>query len=115
MSEDSPTVTRTCPFADCDWSHEYYPSNYSSDFEAGLEAEMHYEAEHAGTVRVKVTLECDQLLGARDVSEVSDSAHTRWERILEEEFQAWDLAYVGAEVVEEPDDHGKVEMETQDD
>jgi len=64
------------------------------------DAEMHYEREHAGKVRIKVTLEREQLLGTRDPQDIADAY---FEKMQDKELLGWDVAYSSVEVLEESD------------
>lgn len=94
---------RECPFPDCDWFDMYDPG--LEDDERGSEhrATMHYEKEHAGRVRLLVTIEVEQLLGARSPSDARVHAMERFDR------RGHDVAFVRSEVIEEADDHSKLE------
>lgn len=102
-------TTRECPFPDCDWSYESrFPDSYSGELSADFRAEQHYEREHAGRVRIQVTLETEQQLGGRDPKEVREHFLERYE-----ESTHIDVAYVRTEVLEEPSDHRKLENNEQ--
>ncbi|PGF14417.1 hypothetical protein CP556_21385, partial [Natrinema sp. CBA1119] len=92
---------RECPFPDCEWAYEYAP-DYDGRLEADFRSEMHYEREHAGEVRIKVTLETAQLLGDRNPMAVAEHAH---ERFADKTTAGYEVAYACAEVTEEADDH----------
>lgn len=95
-------AVRECPFPECDWSKEYDPDNYAEEVDADWSAEMHYEKEHGGRVRIQVTLETEEILGGRDHKDIR-------ERILDEEdFPGYSIAFVATEVVEEADDHSVI-------
>jgi hypothetical protein len=99
------TETRTCPFTDCEWSYEYDPDSYTSELDADFRAERHYEKAHAGRVRIQVVLEKEQLQGDREPKQIRERMIERFEE------QGHDVAYVRTEVLEEPDDHSRIEKE----
>lgn len=102
MSENdqSASAVKRCPFDGCDWSKEYDPNSYDSGLDADFAAEMHYEREHAGRVRIRVTLEVEQLLGSRDPEEIGSRALDRWQ-----EKTSWTPIHTQVKVVEDADDH----------
>jgi hypothetical protein len=100
------TETRTCPFEGCDWEYESHFDGYSSDLDADFKAEQHYEREHAGKIRIQVTLESEQMLGDRDPKKVRENALERFESKV-----GYDVAHVRTEVLEESDDHARIDRE----
>jgi len=98
------TEMRTCPFEDCDWSYEYGAESYSTERDADYHAERHYEKEHAGRIRIQVTLETEELLGEREPREIRERAIDRFE-----ETSRYDVAFVRTEVLEQSDDHPEID------
>lgn len=68
------------------------------------QAEMHYEREHAGRVRVQMTWEMEHLLGELSAQEHRERLVERYGD--ERKFGGYELAHVRTEVIEEADDHG---------
>lgn len=98
-----------CPFDGCDWSSKR-PNGLGFDRPANEEyriherrAEEHYEDEHAGRAKVRVTLEMEQRLGAQDPHDIADRYHDQFEE--RDDITGWDVAYAVAEVIEESDPH----------
>lgn len=101
---DTGAEVRECRFEDCDWSHEFDSDGHGDRDVASYRTRRHYEREHGGRVRIRVTLEREQILGDRDPHDVADRFHDSFE----DRVGGWDVSYAVAEVVEEPDDHSKV-------
>jgi hypothetical protein len=99
---DRRTEQLTCPFEGCEWEHNYNPDSPWGREDAESHAELHYERDHAGKVRIQVTLEREQLLGERDPEDIR-------ERVMNdfEEKSSYDVAFVRTEVLEEADDHSR--------
>lgn len=102
------TETRTCPFKGCDWSYESRHDGYSAELDADFKAEHHYEREHAGRVRIQVTLESEQRLGPRDPQDIRENVIERFE-----DTTSYDVAHARTEVLEEADDHDRINREEQ--
>jgi hypothetical protein len=81
---------KPCPFPDC-----------NRQLRTEHDSAMHYEREHAGRVRVLVTIEHEQLLGDRDPQDVADAMHDRY-------ADDFEVAWTRAEVVEPADDHSQL-------
>lgn len=97
-------ANRTCPFPDCDWSDEYDPEDEVSILDSEGKAESHYENEHAGRVEIQVTLNCQFAIGDRSVEDIRTRISERFDDRV-----GWEVAHVRSEVLEEPDDHSKLE------
>lgn len=98
---DRPNLPLTCPFDDCDWSSQ--PMGDGARISHDHAARSHYEREHAGRVKIRVTLEREQLLGDRDPVEIADRAH---DYMAEGDAPpGWDVAYTSAEVLDAADPH----------
>lgn len=91
--------TLECPFSDCDWATEYDADCDASEISAENSAELHYEREHAGRVRIQVTIEKEQILGPREPKDIREREIERWEE------RGHDVAHVRTEVLEEADLH----------
>lgn len=104
-TDETTRETRECPFPDCEWTYEY-ADDYDGRLDADFRSEMHYEREHAGEVRIKVTLETTQRLEDQDPAAVAERAH---ERFAERDTGPYEVAYACAEVTEEPNDHSVLE------
>lgn len=104
-SEDESVSVSECPFPECDWSREYDPNDEYGRAMTEASAEHHYEREHAGRVRVQVTLEKEQLLGGRATEDIRKRLSDEMDGV-----KGYSLAYVRTEVLEEPDDHSKAEV-----
>lgn len=100
--EAKQTETITCPFPECDWSHDYDPDEFHDELTADHRAEMHYEREHAGKVEVQVTLEKTEQLGGRDPEAIR-------ERVFDRPWMGYDVAHVRTKVLDEADDHSVLE------
>lgn len=98
------TETRTCPFEGCEWSYESRRDDYTAGLDADFKAEQHYEREHAGRVRIQVALEQEQMLGDRDPEEIRERVMDRFES-----EPGYEVAYVRTEVLDEADDHDRIE------
>ena len=93
------STTRECPFPGCEWSYDRDGDGYTDVLEADRRAHRHYEREHAGEVRIQVTLEKTQRLGDRDPAAIR-------ERLLEGlSVPGYDVAHARTEVLEPADDH----------
>jgi len=68
------------------------------------QAEQHYEREHAGKARVQVVLEKEVLIGDREPHDLTDQALEQ----LDDRVCGYDVAFSRAEVLDEADDHSKV-------
>jgi hypothetical protein len=97
--------TKTCPFPDCDWETNYDAELDYGEHDAEVAAEFHYEREHAGEVKIQITLESTQLLGERDPEQI------RKRKMEQFEDEGYDVAFVRTEVVEEADDHDELNRE----
>lgn len=93
----------TCPFEDCDWSQEFKCDEHGRLLQGG-KTEQHYEREHAGKARVQVVLEKEVLIGDRDSHDLTDAALDQ----LEDKVRGYEVAYSRAKVLDEADDHSKV-------
>lgn len=102
MKSKTKSETRECPFPDCDWEYEYRP-DYSGETSADYQSELHYEREHAGRVRIQVTLEAEQLLGGRDPDDIRESYLER------DDYRPFEVAHVATEVFEPADDHSDLQ------
>lgn len=100
QSGESETVRKECPFPDCDWSIEKELTFWADRQSLEYKAERHYEREHAGRVKVQITIESEFLHMGRDVEELR-------ERHLDDPpvDDPWEVAHVRTEVTEEPDEH----------
>lgn len=96
--QDGVEVMR-CPFDGCSWHREFDPDDEFSKEMADHDSEMHYEREHAGRIRVQVTLEREYLIGNRETEDVRISELERFEK------DGYEVAHVRSEVLKEADDH----------
>lgn len=96
----SDRVTHKCPFPDCDWQTDYY-TNENGDPVDAYPSVRHYEQEHAGTVKIQVTLEFEQCIGTRDTTDIRNNFFERWSD------KGHDVAHVRTEVIDEADDHSQ--------
>lgn len=103
MSEqqERATIPFDCPIEGCDYSTASEGAYERDRLAHEHDAEMHYEREHAGRVRIKVVLETEQLLGERDPMDVADYFHDRFTD--SDRPHGFDVAYTVAEVIEESD------------
>lgn len=92
-----------CPFPDCDWEWDPDDNLVADNIIADHDAEMHYEKQHAGKVRIQVTIEWEELLGSREPADVREMAMERFEDSRGE------VAYARSEILEEASDHSKLE------
>jgi hypothetical protein len=91
------TETVGCPFEDCDWTTDLHTENGRViDDSACI---IHYEREHAGRVRLQITIEKEVNIGSRDLEDIREHELARWES------DGHDVAHVRSEVLEEADDH----------
>jgi hypothetical protein len=86
-----------CPFEDCDWTTELPTENGRVIDDS--ECIIHYEREHAGRVRLQITIEKELLIGDRDLETIRESELKRWEE------DGHDVAHVRSEVLQETDEH----------
>lgn len=103
-SSEQSLETAECPFPDCDWDYRYDPEQYYDELDKDFAAEQHYEREHAGRVRIQVTLEKEQMLCERDPREIRERLSEEMEGV-----KGFSLAYVRTEVLEDADDHSRVQ------
>lgn len=101
MDETTGADTLTCPFPDCGWSYEYEP-NLVDELSLDYKRERHYEREHAGRVKIHVKLETTQLLGDRDLQDISDRYH---DKMADKLPPSMDLSWTAAEEIEPADNH----------
>lgn len=99
------TDKRECGFPGCGWSIEREVREPVDETVLDNKSLMHYEREHAGKVRVSVTLEMEQLHAGRDMEAVRG-------RILDNppEVAPYEVSHVRTEVLEEPSDHSDVDI-----
>ena len=97
------SVTVTCPFPDCDWEHtaDWCSNEFDNELSADENATYHYEDEHAGRVRIQITLETEQLLGGRDPTDIRQYYLEKYQ----EKNDIMDVAHVRTEITEPSDDH----------
>ena len=91
---------KTCPFPECEWSKAYDPDGDLEEMYAEHFAELHYEREHAGKVKVQLTIEKEVQIGPRTPKDVREHYLDDFEP-----SPGWDIAHVRTEVVREADNH----------
>lgn len=102
QEQDLEPVPFDCPIDGCDYTTASDGAYERDRLAHEHDAEMHYEREHAGRVRIKVVLETEQLLGGRDPMDVADHHFDRMSEDDRTPF-GYDVAYTVAEVIEESD------------